>query len=358
MAESQRTENTIHARAHTSPVSSVPSTGPSVLSVAKEQEPEPLDNTSGSSLERHKPPQKQYSAFPFFQNPRAPLTPAVESSWGGVASPGMIPFSGLYPVKTITTPSGTGNVNGFQQSTEYNDKYGVQALPQETEAKRFCPICEEAINGTEREEHPDRLRRPSKVQRIVKGPHDHVYHIACIQCRACRQLYLPTDSMTVWTWVGASSPYHRTCMVQGAKPMLERLKRRLSLAGLTVNHPPLFKQEIRPSLLPGLSEPAQQLGPSSETVAAVKKPEFLKSLPSLFSVRGTLEPCASCGHALRSMESLLDGPNNTKHHASCLSRCAACGQDFKGRRTNWFAYSQRGLVRSLCRECWAEGRSK
>ncbi|KAL9106516.1 MAG: hypothetical protein Q9187_008550, partial [Circinaria calcarea] len=38
----------------------------------------------------------QSSPFPYFQNPRAPLTPAAESSWSGnTPSPGLTPYAGL-----------------------------------------------------------------------------------------------------------------------------------------------------------------------------------------------------------------------------------------------------------------------
>lgn len=38
----------------------------------------------------------QSSPFPYFQNPRAPLTPAAESSWSGnTPSPGLAPYTGL-----------------------------------------------------------------------------------------------------------------------------------------------------------------------------------------------------------------------------------------------------------------------
>ncbi|MCJ1284336.1 hypothetical protein MMC26_003667 [Xylographa opegraphella] len=312
--------------------------------------------------ERPKGPPKPLAAFPFFQNPRAPLTPAVESSWGSAPSSGMTPYNGLPSATEKKTPSPKTGRQEVLQSNEYKEKYSVQMLQNDSQADKTCPICEETIaSSTESDgtEWRQRLLPQDIPGQLVMGPNDHAYHISCIQCRACRQPFRSKDSMTDWTWVGSSSPYHRTCMVQGAKPMLERLRRRLSMAGLTPG--PSSKPEPNAQMLPGLSRPAphvmQLAKPASDVVPAFKKPDYLKSLPSLFSTRAGPEPCASCGHALLSAES-VPGPNVTKHHVACLSACVQCGVDFDGKGTKWYAYGRRGLIRALCHDCWAAGRSK
>ncbi|MCJ1400985.1 hypothetical protein MMC11_004196 [Xylographa trunciseda] len=325
-------------------------------------ESEPRIQRAQSVPERHIVPPKPLAAFPFFQNPRAPLIPAVESSWGSAPSSGMTPYRGLPPAAEKKTPSPKGGRQEVLQSNEFNEKYSVQMQQNDIKSDKICPICEDTIANSADEDAVEWRRRLSlqdATEGLVMGLNDHVYHITCIQCRACRQPFRSKDSMTDWTWVGSSSPYHRTCMVQGAKPMLERLRRRLSMAGLTAGHP--SKQDPNSQMLPGLSRPAphvlQQTKPPSEVMPTFKKPEYLKSLPSLFSTRTGPEPCASCGHALLATES-VPGPNMTKHHVACLSACVQCGMDFGGKGTKWYAYGRRGLIRALCHDCWATGRNK
>ena len=300
-------------------------------------------------------PPKQVSAFPFFQNPRAPLTPAVESSWGTTASPGMTPYTGLYPIKEKKS-SPKSALSGVLHSTEYNDKYGVQISEPETTNKGICPICEEQVEMPVHEHGKNGYRRASKKTKnpeICTGPHGHLYHIGCIQCRSCRQAFHSNDSMTDWTWVGSSSPYHRTCMVQGATPMLERLRKRLSMSGMASKYHGRLDAEGQ--MLPGLTRPTvnllQQKKTNHEIITQMKKAEYIRGLPSLFSARIGPEPCASCGHALLLTESVV-GPANTKHHLVCLSSCVQCGRDFKGKGTKWYTYGRRGLMKGLCEECW------
>ena len=306
--------------------------------------------------------QKPLAAFPFFQNPRAPLTPAIESSWGNAPSSGMTPYKGIPSTIEKQTPSPKGGRKEVLQSNEYNEKYSIQMSQNDSRTNKICPICEEILtNATDNDvfEWQRRLSRQGATGDIVMGLNGHAYHITCLQCRACRQPFCSKDSMKDWTWVGSSSPYHRTCMVQGAKPMLERLRQRLSMAGLTTGH--AARQDHGPQMLPGLLRPGphvlQQTRPGNGIVPTSKKPDYLKSLPSLFSIRAGPEPCASCGHALLATER-VPGPNMTKHHVACLSACVQCGMDFEGKGTKWYAYGRRGFVRALCHECWVAGRDK
>jgi hypothetical protein len=306
--------------------------------------------------ERQIPAPKHVSAFPFFQNPRAPLTPAVESSWGGIASPGLVPYSGLYHSEDKSKHDTSTTPNTVFRSTEYTEKYGLHPVEPDT-TNEICPICEEPVETSAEDLNRERrgtVRRRASPLQTVKGLNNHTYHIACICCRACRQQYRPKDSMTDWTWVGSSSPYHRTCMIQGAKPMLERLRKRLSMTGIASRH--YARPESDAQMLPGLTRPTPDISIHKKhahemTAVPVKKPDYIRNLPTLFSPRIGPEPCASCGHALLPDENML-GPNDTKHHVTCLSACTSCGKDFQGQGTAWYAYGRRGLMRGLCQTCW------
>ncbi|MCJ1432180.1 hypothetical protein MMC27_001536 [Xylographa pallens] len=95
--------------------------------------------------ERPRVPPKPLAAFPFFQNPRAPLTPAIESSWGSAPSSGMTPYKGLPSATEKKTPSPKGGRQEVLQSNEYNEKYSVQMLQNDSQPDKICPICEETI---------------------------------------------------------------------------------------------------------------------------------------------------------------------------------------------------------------------
>lgn len=344
------------------------------LAPSREQSParsESVDAMDGGALrtqrtqsypERSFPSAKQVSPFPFFQNPRAPLTPAVESSWGGTASPGMAPYSGLHLAKDTGKAFPKIAVKYVLQSTEYKDKYGGQLERPVIAAETTCSICEEVLDQSTDDVAPQGISNTPKQEQdqvTVKGPNDNTYHIACIQCRACRQPFRTKDSMSDWTWVGAASPYHRTCMVHGAKPMLERLRKRLSMTALASRHQ--GRQEAATQMLPGLTRPSpdplQQKRYTPDFMAGRRKPEYIKPLPSIFSTRTGPEPCASCGHALLQAES-VSGPVDTSHHVACLSACVGCGKDFGGKGTKWYMYERRGLMRGLCQECWVGERRK
>lgn len=344
------------------------------LAPSREQSPamsESVDAMDGGALrtqrtqsypDRSFPSAKQVSPFPFFQNPRAPLTPAVESSWGGTASPGMAPYSGLHLSKDTGKAFPKIAVKLVLQSTEYKDKYGGQLEQPVIAAETTCSICEEVLDQSTDDVAPQGISNTPKQEQdqvTVKGPNDNTYHIACIQCRACRQPFRTKDSMSDWTWVGAASPYHRTCMVHGAKPMLERLRKRLSMAALASRHQ--GRQEAATQMLPGLTRPSpdplQQKRYTPDFMTGRRKPEYIKPLPSIFSTRTGPEPCASCGHALLQAES-MSGPVDTSHHVACLSACVECGEDFGGKGTKWYMYERRGLMRGLCQECWVGERRK
>ncbi|MCJ1475025.1 hypothetical protein MMC13_003685 [Lambiella insularis] len=338
---------------------SYPASPARLMPTPKVSKPELPVQRAQSVPEGQKLLQKQPSAFPFFQNPRSPFTPAMESSWGGAPSSGMAPYKGLPTIEDNEAPSPRKPPHTVPQSTEYKQKYNLQTESPATKPRKICPICEESISSFSYHQSGGPTRRLSRQgdnPTIVKGLNGCTYHIACVHCRACRQPFLAQDSMADWTWVGSSSPYHRTCMVQGAKPMLERLKRRLSLAALTAVYP--GRQDPAAQMLPGLSRPTPhvlQPPPKASNDIVPKKADYLRNLPTLFSTHVGPEPCASCGHALLASSEIVPGPNATKHHAACLGACVNCGRELGAKGTKWYAYGRKGLIRALCQECWSVG---
>ena len=151
--------------------------------------------------------------YPYFQNPRAPILPAVESTWNiGSQRSRNIPIT----------------------STEYLDKYNIAAtstLPLPcTQTK--CPICEEEIANVDDASPPPSIK-PSDSSahtptRIVTTAAGITYHTACLTCRSCLAPFSPNqDDILAWTFLNHTSPYHSQCLAEGSKPILERLKSRL-----------------------------------------------------------------------------------------------------------------------------------
>lgn len=276
----------------------------------------------------------------------------------------MAPYKGLPIIEDNATPSPKNTRIQVPQSAQYSEKYSIRASLPTTQPGRNCPICEEAVYSPSDNQVAGRLGKASQQgdrREVVQALNGCTYHITCVQCRACRLPFFPQDSMTDWTWVGSSSPYHRTCMVQGAKPMLERLKHRLSMTKFATVSP--TRQDPSTQMLPGLSRPSPhvlQASPrsSNDSVPSYRKADYLRSLPTLFSTRAGPEPCASCGRALIVAGESVPGPKATKHHVACLSACVDCGRSFGAKGTKWYAYGRRGLIRALCQECWTAGRER
>ena len=316
--------------------------------------------------ERQILPPKQLSSFPFFQNPRSPLTPAIESSWGQRVSRGLDPYRELFQSSDGTGPTTKSRRDTSFQSREYKDKYDIRSPDPDDEISKICPICEEEVFYAKIDDGS--LKKPKKLRElsIIDGLNGNLYHASCIQCRSCRRPFASTDSMIDWTWLGSSSPYHRTCLAQGAKPMLKRLKKRLSIAAITTKQ--IGNQEIAPHLLPGLTRPSpavvQRKRSSTSIITAIKRPEYLPRMSSIFSrntgpstahvpIGYSPDPCISCGESLLFSES-MQGPNGSIHHKRCLRACAKCQKDFEGNGTNWYVYGKDGLMRCICKDCWVE----
>ena len=318
--------------------------------------------------ERQMLPPKQLSSFPFFQNPRSPITPATESSWGQRASHGLDPYRESFQSSDRTGPTTKSRRDTSFHSREYKDKYDIRSPDADDETSKFCPICEEEVFSARIDDGC--LKRPKQLRELslIDGLNGNLYHANCIQCRSCRRPFASTDSMIDWTWLGASSPYHRICLAQGAKPMLNRLKRRLSMAATTTKQ--IGNQEIAPNMLPGLTRPSpavvQRKRSSTSILTAIKRPEYLPRIPTLFSrntgpstahvpIGYSPDPCISCGESLLFSES-MQGPNGSIHHKTCLRACTMCQKDFEGNGTSWYVYAKDGLMRCICRDCWIEAR--
>ena len=316
--------------------------------------------------ERQMLPPKQISSFPFFQNPRSPLTPATESSWGQRVSRGLDPYSESFQSSDRTGPTTKSRRDTSFHSREYKDKYDIRSPDPDDGISKICPICEQEVFYAKIDDGS--LKKPKQLRElsIIDGLNGHLYHASCIQCRSCRRPFASTDSMIDWTWLGSSSPYHRICLAQGAKPMLKRLKKRLNIAAIPTKQ--IGNQEIAPHMLPGLTRPSaavvQRKRSSTSILTAIKRPEYLPRMPTLFSrntgpstahvpIGYSPDPCISCGESLLFSES-MQGPNGSIHHKRCLRACTKCRKDFEGNGTSWYVYSKDGLMRCICKDCWIE----
>ena len=150
--------------------------------------------------------------------------------------------------------------------------------------------------------------------------------------------------------------------------MLERLKKKLSMTALATRQ--IGRQDIATQMLPGLARPTLSVGQrkrsNSSIMTAFMRPEYLPSLPTLFSKSTTPstahvpigyspDPCVSCGEPLLFSESMR-GPNDSIHHRQCLKACSKCEEDLEDKGARWYIYSKEGLMRCLCKECWMKGR--
>ena len=162
-------------------------------------------------------PSSPISRYPYFQNPRAPITPAIESTWSAGSQQSFSP-----------------RVQESLSSSEYIDRYNVVSpgISNVLAGQFQCPICEERI-FVPRDEGLFPLIKPSDSttrlsMNVVITSSGRAYHTTCLTCRSClRPFDSGHDDISAWTFIGPASPYHSRCAVDGSKPILERLKQRL-----------------------------------------------------------------------------------------------------------------------------------
>ena len=329
-------------------------------------------------------PTKQLSSFLFSHNPKANLTAAAESA---SVSPTSSPVSS--PLGRYQT-SGPPVVSAIRrerkssfQSGEFLIKYHSQIFPEPEISVELCPICEEPIETPVQSSEEEVLQLEAKL--TVTASNSLTYHESCLVCRSCMQPFLPTSNIEDWTFVGFSSPYHRSCMNQAAKPMFERLKRKLSL------HAEFHQQQKwkrSPAMLPGLSRPvsistasptvsnkSQRKRSNSKAIHYPRTIRFQPSLTSLFSTRqvslapsptsltvleqSSLDSSSSsslplvppqCDFCGRSVAVHLEG--STDHLFSCLRYCGNCGRDLQGLGGGRFEWDEGRRMRGICESCW------
>ena len=149
------------------------------------------------------------SHFPFFQNPKAPIVPSIDSSWGrcsqlkaDLAYPGFIrqlgDRSSISQPEPITT-------------SEYTDRY--VDTPQKAKEIRRAQVC--ILCG-----------QSSSVDKFILAPNDKTYHCSCFVCRVCHNPHKPAEeNMDAYICFGVF-PSHRRCISGGADAILTKLRKK------------------------------------------------------------------------------------------------------------------------------------
>ncbi|KAI4121099.1 MAG: hypothetical protein LQ347_006956, partial [Umbilicaria vellea] len=251
----------------------------------------------GSRMSSAQPP-RQSSSYPFFQHPRAPLTPAAESSWNaGGSSPGLMPFNPAGAETVIIRRPVLRNARQDRSflSMEYLEKYSPKTSADEGKLPdvQICPVCETAVVEAE----------------SLKASNSKIYHQSCFRCQICPEEYGEYGKMSEWMFV-KQLPYHQTCLSERAKPMADRLKSRI-----TKPLPPTpLDMKARPSS-PLAMAALVPIRKSSLNVLR-PRPEYLRELSAFFStgkkqqlpkLGGIIDTCAGCGNGVPHLES-VPGP--------------------------------------------------
>ena len=284
-------------------------------------------------------PTTRLTSFPFFQNPRAPLTPAVESSWNaGSRLTGLMPF---IPASTETVIVRRPVLRNARQrgsflSMEYLEKYSPKPPGEEKALDvQICPVCKSAVAEME----------------SLGGGNRKIYHRSCFSCQLCHEAFGEYGKMRDWIFL-KQLPYHQVCVSERAKPLVERLKIKVAKNALAtpINEKPR-------SASPGAMRPSVPVRKSSLN-ALRPRPEYLRELSAFFStgkkqqlpkLGGIVETCAGCGKSLTHLES-VHGPSDTLFHAACM-RCAGCNRTLEG-GTSWYEWERTGMMEPSCQKCW------
>ena len=177
-----------------------------------------------------RPLKKKRSLVSFLRTSKTFPGPVMEDTLTSAPpSPGKSPSLDFQKSPPTAGPSPQREQPNLFQNGEFLKRYRSRLPPGLEVPLEFCPICEEPTNTPfpASQKEPD-ATQPEAVS-TVTASNSLTYHISCLTCGSCRQPFLPTSNISDWTFVGFSSPYHRSCMIQAEKPMLERLKRKLSM---------------------------------------------------------------------------------------------------------------------------------
>jgi hypothetical protein len=152
-------------------------------------------------------PCKSPSPFPFFQNPRAPMVPSIDSSWGRCSR---LPLDQTYPgfVHRISSHSGISQPELITTS-EYMERHiNPPQGDKEIKKAKVCIFCGQS----------------SALDKFILGPNDKTYHCSCFVCRVCHERYNPAEeNLDAYICFGAF-PSHRLCVSNGADALLSKLQ--------------------------------------------------------------------------------------------------------------------------------------
>lgn len=297
--------------------------------------------------------------FPFFQNPRPLITPAIDSSWGTAS-----PRRGITPATKVRATTATNCVGrhvlegprasetGFH-SKEYLEKYSQSAPVTSSDHAAvsdldMCPCCSTPVTSSER----------------LLGSNGRVYHSECFTCRICGAGFVSAERMIDGIFL-KQQPYHIACVKAKAPALAEKLK------GTESTKKDRLEDAVGPkkssSRLSWKKAVMDAAGTGTSTGATSTSlgtaPALLKELSGLFSTRKKPLPalggfdgsCASCGRGLTHLES-VPGPRNTRFHGLCM-RCHGCERMLES-GTSWYEWSDTGLMEPSCRRCWRTRRLK
>lgn len=283
-------------------------------------------------------PSRRPSAFPFFQNPRAPMSPATESSWGPTAGPssGMIPYSGVSSSRSSSVrPLVEKTQDRSVPSKEYINKYAPK-FPDSARKLEICPVCDRPveITGPDREQH-HALRKSNQdtgSADAVRGFSSKPYHAACMTCRSCHLQFQPSESVSDWTWMDSKKCYHKACINPEVKPMIERLKRKMSLRQVRTQQQQQQQRDVEVVTTPikqGKGEMRSEL-PLLERLRSTAGVIDTPASPRHNSLAGFF----STGSSASSPRNSPRPPTRNEGQARTIlhqDRCAVCGLAFMSR---------------------------
>ncbi|KAI9775907.1 MAG: hypothetical protein M1839_000696 [Geoglossum umbratile] len=304
--------------------------------------------------------------YPFFQNPRRPIIPAVESTWSSnKLSPGLFPYaeehsSGAHDTSpsprkgaaaattasaTATTPATQKGVISSFRSTEYLDRYRDTARPHTTgtppAAALVCSCCSEPI---------------AAGALSVAAGNGYTYHEGCFRCRGCRGA---VDAKGAECVVLGGAPWHRGC-VRPVRHQQQQQQQQQVASGRRGAPPRAGKGGASGGLglglgMSGFFSAVRGSGSGGGNSSARKPaPPPPPPPPPSSSLLATFDDsCAGCGTAFPPPGSSppedqpVPGPRDTAFHRKCL-RCRRCEGRLKA-GNRWYEWDGRGLMGVLCR---------
>ncbi|KAI9893398.1 MAG: hypothetical protein M1814_006695 [Vezdaea aestivalis] len=262
----------------------------------------------------------QLALFPFFQNPRAPIVPSIDSSWGRSSLASVKRSRGQLLEANAATKSDRSE--GARQSEEFIERYAATPFKM-LEDSPVCVICDSEGLVTEPFLRIDNM----------------AYHHRCLLCKYCNRN--PTNSIDAESYVVfRKSIFHKKCVAKKADSILSKMKKRKG--------PENVNLKAQGTVAMVMAEENSKRNVTNKQLSSLFSKVSRQPIPSGAVQLKASGNCESCRLYIKAID-LENGPRETQWHRGCL----ACHSYEKAlHNPTWYEWNRDGRMKLSCQKCW------